>query len=83
MKKWAVIASNKRDESVTPCQDKEQAINEAKRVWDYLTKIEQQTHSVIAGLINLDSDNNYAEVNGQIDADIYEIAFENGKIVED
>ena len=79
MKKWAVITGNGRDEFVEVYK-KEQAIREAKRAWESLTRFEKKTQTIIAGIVNLDDNGNYEEVNGQIDADIYEIAFENGKI---
>lgn len=80
MKKWAVISSNGRDEFIIPYKSKDQAVKEAEVAWDYLTRNEKKTHTVIAGLVNLDDDGNQSEVNGQIDGDVYEIAWENGKI---
>lgn len=76
MKKWAVIENKKGDEFVTVCESKEQAIEKADYQWSYMTDHDKKhTESFIVGLINVDENGDYLELeDGIIDADVYEIA---------
>lgn len=75
MKKWAVIESNGMDEWMKVYESKEEAIEVAENSWRRLTESEKKKQTITVGLVNVDADDEYYEdENGNIDADIYEIA---------
>ena len=75
MKKWAVIESNGMDEWMKVYESKEKAIEVAENNWQRLTQSEKKKQTITVGLVNVDADGEYYEdEDGNIDADIYEIA---------
>lgn len=77
MKKWAIIESNGMDEWMKVYESKEKAIEIAENSWRRLTESEKKKQTITVGLVNVDADGEYFEdENGNIDADIYEIALE-------
>lgn len=77
MKKWAVIESNGMDEWMKVYESKEKAIEVAEDSWRRLTQVEKKRKTITVGLVNVDAEGEYFEDgNGNIDADIYEIALE-------
>jgi hypothetical protein len=77
MKKWAVIESDGMDEWMKVYESKEKAIEMAEDSWRRLTESVKKKQTITVGLVNVDSEGEYFEdENGNIDADIYEIALE-------
>lgn len=78
MIKWAIIDNCGTDEYKEVFESKEQAIEAATSEWDRLTDTDKKRReSYLVGLINVDENGDYYEdENGNIDADVYEIAKE-------
>lgn len=78
MKIWAIIDNCGVDEYKEVFDSKEQALEAAEIGWNRLTDTDKKRReSYIVGLINVDDNGYYNEdENGNIDADIYEIAKE-------
>ena len=78
MKKWCVIDQKENDEFLTVCESKEVALEQAGHDWDRMTDIDRKHRTCFfVGLCNVDESGNYFEdENGNIDADVYEIAKE-------
>jgi len=76
MKKWAIIDTRVHDEWVQPFETKKDALESAEEEWGRMTLSDRNNRlSYVVGLVNLDADGNYAELdNGEIDIDIYEVA---------
>ncbi len=78
MKKWSIIDNCGTDEYLTVCEGREQAIEKADSEWNGFTAADKKRRkSYMVGLINVDENGDYyMEENGNIDADIYEVAKE-------
>ncbi len=78
MKKWCVIDLKGSDEFLTVCENKDEALVEGERQWDSLSDSDKKKRkSFMVGLCNIDDEGNYIELeDGNIDANVYEIAKE-------
>jgi hypothetical protein len=83
MKKWCIVddcTSKRSFENLEICRNRDEAMIEAKKQWDYLSNLDRECRDAfIVGLCNVEEVKpgcwSYAEdENGNIDGNIYEIA---------
>jgi len=79
MLQFAIIRETKDEINVKPAPNKYLAIVGAQNDFDALTPHDQKACRIIAAIVNLDDNGNFAELaDGTIDADYYEIMHQCG-----
>ena len=71
--KWCIIHDNGNNEMIYVCDSKEEAIKEAEERWNHMIKTDKHKCKTFAvALLNIQNES-YAEINGIIDSDWYEV----------
>lgn len=82
MKKWAVIEEKEHDEFVKSFESKEKAIEQAEFEWSRMTKHDKKRSEITVALVNLDENDNFQEIDGGIDANRYDTAWNSKEFEE-
>jgi hypothetical protein len=80
--KWCVISDRKTVSDLTIFNTMEEAVAAAVAEWNRLTPQEKKNAIIVAGTCNIDEEEQsyYCDDNGNIDADIYDIAWDSNVI---
>lgn len=75
--KWCVISDRTTVSDLTIFNTMEEAVSRAVREWNHLSMNDKKYSRIIAGTCNIEEEEQsyYCDDNGNVDADIYEIAW--------